>query len=135
MNDQPLNKYQLSFCTTEVYKDFMLTIMNEGITVSAEHNALLTEIAEHHFRNTKTFVYITNRINSYAVNPVVYRETSKIPNLVGFAVVSKNPIQKQQTKVEKVFFDKAFQDFETLDEAITWKDKLIKSLTKKISQK
>ena len=135
MDDQPLKKYQLPFCTTEIYKDYMLTVMNEGITVSPEYNALLTEIAEHHFRNTTPFVYITHRINSYAVNPAVYRETSKIPNLVGFAVVSKNPIQKQQTKVEKVFFDKAFQDFETLDEALAWKDKLIRRPTKKISQK
>lgn len=134
MNDQPLKKYQLPFCTTEIHKDYMLTVMNEGITVSSEHNALLSEIAEHHFDN-ESFVYITHRINSYSVNPSVYRETSKIPNLVGFAVVSKNPIQKQQTKVEKIFFNKAFQDFETIEEAIIWKNKLIKQPIKKLSQK
>ncbi|WP_130287933.1 hypothetical protein [Aquimarina brevivitae] len=113
----------------------MITVMNEGVTVSPEHNAILTEIAEFHFRNNTPFVYITHRINSYAVNPSVYRETSKIPNLAGFAVVSKNPIQKQQTKVEKVFFDKDFQDFEELEEALSWKDEIIKSFSKKISQK
>ncbi|MEW7292790.1 hypothetical protein [Aquimarina sp. 2304DJ70-9] len=109
----------------DIYENYVINIMNEGITVLPEYNDIFVEIAEKHFEN-KTFVYISHRIHSYSVDPTIYIETAKIKNLVGFAVVSNTPLQKMQTKVEKVFFGKEFRHFETIKEAINWKDKIIK---------
>ncbi|WP_108866841.1 hypothetical protein [Aquimarina aquimarini] len=81
--------------------------MKEGITVLPEHNDILLLIVEKYNKN-KPFVYITQRINSYTVNPTVYLEISKTPSLAELAVASNNPKQKVQTKLEKAFLKKNF---------------------------
>ncbi|WP_299443537.1 hypothetical protein [uncultured Aquimarina sp.] len=117
--------YNLEFCKLEIHHDHMIAIMHEGIVVSIENNSILIKIAEEHFKN-KPFVYITHRIHSYSVDPIVYIKTASISNLVGFAVVSKNPIQKTLTKYEKSFFKKDFKRFDDMESALVWKDEMIK---------
>ena len=112
-----VTSYDFYFCHIEIYDDYVKTIMKEGVTVSPEHNNVLLHIVEKHFKN-KAFGYITQRINSYAVNPTIYLETAKIKNLIGFIVVSSDPKQKMQPKVEKIFFGKEFKQFDTLEEAL-----------------
>ncbi|MGB1309111.1 MAG: hypothetical protein ACPG6B_09385 [Oceanihabitans sp.] len=107
-----------------IYQNYMLVIMNEGITVTVESNKKLLSLAETHYKN-KAFVYITNRKNSYAVDPAVYFETKKIENLIGFAVVSLKEIAINNALIEKLFFDKPFEMFKSLDKAIAWANKLI----------
>ena len=120
-----ITSYNFYFCCVEIYDDYVKAIMKEGVTVSPEHNSVLLQIVEKHFKN-RPFVYITHRINSYAVDPTIYLETTKIKNLVGFSVVSSDPKQKMQTKVEKIFFGKEFEQFDTMEEALVWKDMIIK---------
>lgn len=119
-----IKSYTLDFCTLEIHDDYVLAVMNEGITVDKQNNAVLIEIAESHFDTP--FVYITHRIHSYSVDPIVYIRTAQIEHLKGFAVVSKDPVQKTQTTYEKTFFDKEFKHFETMEDALKWKNKLLK---------
>jgi len=93
--------------------------MNEGITVKPEHNNVLEKIANKYY-SKKRFGYITHRIHSYSVDPRIYFETSKINNLVAFAVVSNQKINLMNTELEKKFFNKPFKHFNTLNDAIQW---------------
>ncbi|WP_271768158.1 hypothetical protein [Aquimarina algiphila] len=120
-----VTSYNFDFCHIEIYNDYIKAVMKAGITVSPEHNTILLQVVERHFKN-KPFVYLTHRINSYAVNPTIYLETAKIKNLVGFAVVSNDPKQIMQTKVEKIFFGKEFKQFDTIEAALNWKNETIK---------
>ncbi|AXT53775.1 hypothetical protein D1818_24225 [Aquimarina sp. BL5] len=120
-----ITSYKLDFGLIEIYDDYIKVTMNEGITVSPEHNDVLLEMVRKHYKN-KAFLYITHRVNSYAVNPTIYLETAKIQNLVGFAVVSNDPRQKIQTKLEKAFFKKEFRQFDTMTSALQWKDEILK---------
>ncbi len=120
--------YDLGFCQMDIYENYIINVMNEGITVLPEYNEIFVEITDTHFRDKK-FVYITHRIHSYSVNPTIYLETAKIKNLVGFAVVSNTSLQKMQTKIEKAFFRKEFLQFDTIEEALKWKDDIIKKHT------
>jgi len=112
------------FCTMSIYDDHLIVVMKAGITITPSHNKVLLNIVDTYYRKKK-FVYITNRINSYAVNPTVYYETSKIEELVGFAVVSKDFKAKSNAEVEKLFFNKPFEVFKTIEEAIAWGKALI----------
>ncbi|WP_236669188.1 hypothetical protein [Aquimarina mytili] len=109
----------------DIFENYVINVMNEGITVIPEYNNVFVEIANKHFKH-KAFVYITHRIHSYSVDPTIYIETAKIKNLVGFAVVSNTSLQKMQTKIEKTFFGKEFRQFDTMEEALEWKDEIIK---------
>ncbi len=113
------------FCEMTIYSNYVVTVMKEGVNVVPKHNEVLLKITDNYFKN-KPFVYITHRINSYSVDPKVYHETSKIPNLKGFAVVSSDYKAKVNAQIEKMFFDKPFETFSTLDEAFKWADNLIK---------
>ncbi len=121
-----ITKITYDFGTVEVYDNYVILVMNEGITVKPEYNDILIEIAEKYFHN-KSFGYITHRINSYSVDPRIYFETSKIENLVAFAVVSAEDIKASTVEVEKIFLKKPFQHFKTINEATNWVDTVIQN--------
>ncbi len=110
---------KFDFCEMHIYDNYLINIINEGVTITPEHNQILLNIVDTYFKNKK-FVYITHRLKSYSVNPKVYFETSKIPNLKGFAVVSKDYKAKTNAEIEKLFFNKPFEIFDTLNDAIRW---------------
>ncbi|WP_299254593.1 hypothetical protein [uncultured Aquimarina sp.] len=119
-----IRSYNLDFCKLDVYQNYMIAVMKEGIVVSEENNSVLIKIAEKHFKKAP-FVYITHRVNSYAVDPIIYIKTAEVPNLLGFAVVSNDPKQKIQTTYEKSFFKKELRQFDDIESALAWKDSLI----------
>lgn len=119
------DKLILDFCEVNIYKSYMIVTMHAGVNITLEHNAVLNSIVDNYYKN-KPFVYITHRVNSYSVDPAVYKETSKIANLVGFSVVSKNFMAKKTAEIEKLFLNKPFEIFDSLDEAIAWAQDLTK---------
>ena len=114
------------FGKVTIYDNYLISIMNEGITVTPNLNTVLVNIADTYYKN-KNFVYITHRINSYAVNPHVYFKTSQIPNLMGFAVVSGKRIVIDNTDLESVFLSKPFKSFTKMEDAIDWANSLCNS--------
>lgn len=108
-----------SFCKIEVYKDYIIVTINEGVSLTPENNDVLLGIATKYYKN-KNFGYITYRINSYSVDPRIYTETSKINNLVCFAVVSENKLALSNAQIEKLFYKKPFKQFTNLEDSIIW---------------
>ncbi|WP_417857019.1 hypothetical protein [Xanthomarina gelatinilytica] len=111
------------FGTVSMHDNYMVAVMNEGVTVNPEINSVLEELAAKHFQDKK-FVYITHRVNSYSVDPNIYFKTSQIPNLVGFAVVLGRKIRLDNIALEKMFFSKPFKSFKSLNKAIEWANEL-----------
>ncbi len=103
-----------------------MAIMKEGIVVKPEYNKYLVDIAKKYF-NDKPFGYITNRKNSYSVDPRIYFETSKIKNLVAFSVVSDKKINLTNVELEKIFLKKPFKHFTDEYSAIQWVNEIVKS--------
>jgi len=114
------------FGTIELFDHYVITTMKEGITVIPRYNEELVDLANSHFAG-RPFAYITNRKNSYAVDPSIYYKTSKIENLVAFAVVSKDAIAEKTVAVEKMFLNKPFQLFAEMKEAVAWASEVIEN--------
>jgi len=112
----------------EIFDSYVIMTMNEGITVKPSYNKELIKIAKSFFSG-KNFGYITHRKNSYSVDPSIYRETSKIENLVAFAVVSTEKIKITNVQIEKIFLKKPFQHFITLEEAVHWVREKVSSVS------
>ena len=112
------------FCDFSIFDNFIIAVMNEGVTVLPEHNFVLIEIVEKYFKN-KPFAYITNRINSYSVDPKVFEETSKIKNLIAFAVVSQSDVRIANADFERKFLYKPHKSFTKLIDAIKWCELLV----------
>ena len=114
------------FGEIDVFKNLVIAIMKEGITVKPEYNDHLVEIANTYFAN-RPFAYITYRKNSYAVDPMVYLKTSQIQNLVAFAIVANEEHKIKNVEIEKLFLKKPLEIFSNLDHAKEWVNKLIEN--------
>lgn len=117
-------KHTFYFGIVELHDFYMIAVINEGLTVDHEINSFLTSLAYSHFKN-RPFGYITHRIHSYSVDPSVYSETSKIENLVGFAIVSIKKINLTNAQIEELFLNKPIQTFNEIDNAVAWIKSLI----------
>ncbi|KAA3625622.1 MAG: hypothetical protein DWP94_00370 [Flavobacterium sp.] len=107
------------FGVAQLYRDYILMEMNEGITVDFEINKQLCDYAANFYKD-KPFGYITHRKNSYSVDPYVYIETSKLKGLVAFAIVSNKNIRRETAILEQIFLNKPLKTFKDLKPAISW---------------
>jgi len=115
----------LDFCDVVIYDHYIVVTIKEGTILTPEHNNTLIKISETYYEQTP-FVYISNRINSYSVNPEIYYKTVQITSLKGFAVVSQEYKAKINAQIERMFFEKPFEIFSEIDDAITWAEALVK---------
>lgn len=116
-----------SFCTIEVYNDYVISYINKEHHLTPDQNKVLEDIAIDYFKD-RPFVYITHRKHSYSVDPSIYLKTSKIENLVGFAVVAEVLLSKGNAEIEKLFLDKPFEIFESLEDAKIWAKNIISNV-------
>ncbi|MCK0179148.1 hypothetical protein MWU50_07590 [Flavobacteriaceae bacterium S0862] len=119
-----LKSLKYSFCTINVYSNYVISRINEGFHLTPDKNRILEDIANDYF-NDKPFVYISHRVHSYSVDPSIYLQTSKVENLAGMSVVAEAPLSKRNAEVEKLFLNKPFEIFTDIDDAITWAKTLV----------
>ncbi|QIJ90492.1 hypothetical protein C7H62_2684 [Mesoflavibacter sp. HG96] len=119
-----INYYNISHAEVFVFDDFLIKQVKEGVKIDLEETEELKLILEEHFKNKK-MAYISNRVTSYSVNPLVYKEVEKMSNLVAIAIIPKDEKMRQSAEFERQFFNKPFEIFENLSDAIQWVQKII----------
>lgn len=110
--------------TVYFYGDIVIVEAKEGITLSYK-NAFPVLVKGLSYLKVSSWVYISNRINSYALKPQGYKYLEKIPSLKGIAIVTKTEIGLKNTEVEATFFNKPFTSFSSLQEAYSWSKELL----------
>lgn len=112
---------ELEFGKVQIYDNLLVAELNEGILLDVENNRTLLAIGYTEFCGNP-YGYISNRTYSYAVDPLVYRESAEFPSLKAIAVVSASSIGRQSAEVERKFYkDKGtFEIFESFEEAYSW---------------
>lgn|SRR5690606_7559133 len=112
---------ELDFGKVWFRENILIAELNEGILFDVENNMELLEIGKKAFQG-KPYGYISYRVNSYAVNPLVYLESANALNLKAIAVVSNNVVCRNNAILEKQFYrdSNAFEIFSTLEEAVDW---------------
>lgn len=113
----------LDFGKVTIHENILIAKLNEGILFDIESNRKLLELGKEIFKD-QNYGYISNRVNSYAVDPMVYLESANTPTLKAIAVVSHSEItRKNALVVESKFYkdgSNSFQVFTTLEEAVEW---------------
>lgn len=118
------SKHTFNFGIVELYENFAVGEMNEGVDLKADEHEQLLKLCVDTFKDLP-FGYISHRKHSYAVDPRVYLNTGNIKNLVAIAVVITRPAQKLSAAIEEVFFGRPFKYFYDLDEAKNWMAKTV----------
>lgn len=121
-----VKEYQLEVGTVQVYDNYMVSLFEEGATLTLERAYQILGIAEIHFRE-KDFGYISYRKHSYAVDPTVYTYLRGLDNLKAFAIVSVKEIDMHNFKIEKLFYKKPMKFFIEFDNALAWVKRRVKA--------
>jgi len=113
---------ELDFGKVYIHENILIAKLEEGILFDVESNNKLLKLGTEIFKG-KDYGYISHRINSYAVNPMVYMDSASANNLKAIAVVSENEMTRKNAEgVEKKFYkaNNCFGVFSTLEEAVKW---------------
>lgn len=116
--------FDLGYTEVFIFDEFLVNQIQEGVTITPEHNNTLVNIVDKYFKN-KPLVYISNRINSYSVDPITYIGTSSIHNLLAIAIVAEESLNKKNALYESNFYNKPFKVFDTLSKAMQWVQTII----------
>lgn len=116
---KPQNTLELSFTSLEFYDSIVLSTVKDDILLNVEHIEELRKICADFFKN-EGFVYISNRKNSYTVNPIIYINLIKTNTLKGIAIISENIEKLQIANFEKKFSPVPYELFQNEKEAFVW---------------
>ena len=120
-----VKEYTLDIGVVQVYDNYIVSIFEEGATLTLERAYQIIGISEIHFRG-KDFGYISLRKNSYAIDPIIYNYLRGLENLKAFAIVSKKEIDMHNFKIEKMFYKKNMEFFIEYENALAWMKKRLK---------
>lgn len=125
MNIGPVKKtvivreYLIDVGKIQVYENYMVSIFDEGATLTLERAYQIIGISEIHFRD-KNFGFISFRKNSYAIDPIVYTYLRELDNLKAFAIVSSKEVDMHNFNIEKMFYKKPMKFFIDFNNALKW---------------
>lgn len=115
-----LKTVKLNFGTFTFFNEYVISVIDEGVDLNDDLVDKIIAITHDFYGYQHPFGYITQRIHSYSINPLVYLKVSDVPNLVCFAVVSNKMFDTFNINIEKSFNRKPHELFMTLQEAINW---------------
>lgn len=114
--------------TIYFYKNIIVVEVNKGTVMSLESASFLLEKYPI-IHNHKPWVYISNRIHSYAVDPNDYRFLENIDSLKAFGVVSTKDLALKNAQMESLFFNKPYECFKDLEGAFIWAEEILNQVT------
>ena len=121
-----VKEYQLDIGKIQVFDHYMVSIFDEGSTLTLERAYQIIGISEIHFKN-KNFGYISYRKNSYAIDPTIYNYLRELENLKAIAIVSVKEIDMHNFNIEKLFYKKTMKFYIDYDNALAWIKRKIKA--------
>lgn len=114
----------LDFAILELYPNYAVSTINEGVSFELPH---LDEVTEIFIRNypKKPFISIANRINDYTINPTCLLHSSIIPNLKGIGVVCYSHSALETALFEKSFYKGTLEVFDSFEDCILWAEEVL----------
>jgi len=123
----PIAEYDLDVGKFTYYPNFIIGEFKEGTYVTFESALVPIQYAIELYGDQKPIVYISHRINSYAMDPVSYKDVIDLfPNFRAFGIVAKNKRRRMIARLEKLFVKRPISVFEDMNSAMLWAEEVIK---------
>lgn len=126
LKSEVLKELNYSFGDVFIFKGFIVSEIKSGVNFSwNEHaNQIVQDVSCFLGTDGSDLIYISNRINSYAVVAMDWLKFFKNSYfLKGYYVVSDSPVGKLNLMVESLFFKNKIKSFSSLYSAINWAKK------------
>ncbi len=121
-----LKELNYSFGNVFIFNGFIVSEIKQGTNVSWSNHAkqIVEDVSCYLGTDGKDVIYISNRINSYAVMAADWLKFFKNNYaLKAYYIVSANPNSKINFVVENLFFKNKIKNFNSLFEAVNWAKK------------
>lgn len=119
-------EHQLEIGTFRFYKNLIIGNINRGSKITLDQALPLLAIWPLYYNEAQPMVYLSNRKNSYSIDPTMHLEIQKLfPFLLGYGAVVYNEINYRVAQLEQQFLQCPSGIFHDLDAAITWASELI----------
>lgn len=118
-----LKEFNYDYGKVFVFDGFVISEINQGITFTWEHHAkqIVEDVTSFLETNGNDIIYISHRINSYAVKPNDWLKFfTHSYSLKGYGVVGYTQGSLLNTMIENLFFSKKIKRFSSLDTAVQW---------------
>ena len=122
--DQLLKTTDLPFTTLKFYKKYVVSVVNEGEVLSKHQLQELINICDRFYKD-EGYVYISERIHIYNVDPTIYLNLYNVKNLKGIAITSSHITALNMANFEKNFSSVPFEVFTDFKDARAWALKLV----------
>jgi len=104
-----------------IFSQFIITEFNEGITVDEDCFLRLYQIVDNLGSEKEYFGFISNRINSYAIDTQAYKRALPYTNrFYTTAFVTYTNRMHMTTSFEQCIYETKFPTFSNLESAIKW---------------
>lgn len=123
--DQPNHKIELDFSVLQFYDYYVISRLKEDVVFDRPQVKELVEVCNNYFEN-RHFVYISQRVHNYNVNPTIYLNLKDATHLCGIAIVSQKTSALNMAAFEKNFAKVPFEVFLELKDARKWAEKQVK---------
>lgn len=117
---------ELEYTILKFHENYVVSRVKEGAIISSKEIKDLVKICSGFYKK-REFVYISKRVTNYNVDPTIYLNLEKVENLAGIAIVSKKVSSINMANFEQNFSKVPFDIFLDLDDALEWKNEVIKN--------
>ncbi len=103
------------------FEKYIIAEIDEGVHYDWEAAKKMVDKAYEHYGEEPKVAYITNRVNSYSVDPQDWLKFYKERHhLEAYAIVAYNRIGLMNVVLEKLFSQTRIRKFSHLDDAVEW---------------
>lgn len=118
---------KLPFGNFYLFDRIVVSELNEGIHFDWKRVKILSDIIVRHYGNEKKLVYISNRVNSYSIEPQLWVKFEKKYNLfISAGIVAYDKSGGLSVVLERLFSKESINRFRFLKEAMDWAIKFTK---------
>ena len=114
-------KVEFTFGDFFLFDKFIISELNEGIHFDWDKIEEVIAMLQDNYGDTIKIGYISNRVNSYSIDPQNWVDFQKQYDfVVATAVISYSEFAYMNATIEKRFFENSLKRCMNLDEAIGW---------------
>jgi len=113
-----MKETKLPYCSIEYKESHAILEMKPNTEITMETGAEITDCLDAHFKG-RDFIFITHRKYPHEIDLNVYKG-KVLKNMIGFAIVSKDPNEIKRALQEQPLWNQAFTFFKELSEAEKW---------------
>ncbi|MFI1773624.1 hypothetical protein [Thalassobellus citreus] len=114
-------KLEYPFGNFYLCEKFFISELNDGVHFNWEKIQLVMDDLIKHYDHDTSLAYISNRINSYSIDPQTWKQTlDKYKIIIASSIVAYTSFTFYNASLEKVFSEKSIKRCLNLKEAIEW---------------